>query len=191
MAGVATAAPLSAAGALSGALYWIPATISGLDRSQLEVGAELLLVQTQVASHIDAGAPGPGVPPVTLFGRAGTDTGVAPLLTLALAYLPDGSPRSFGLGIFAVAGFGVDYAGSTANPLLTAHPPTGVGFGPVFSDYEVLQIEPTETYKLTDRLSVSAGPILDLGKLRVDLFILAPPKNASGNSFSTYPPGAH
>ena len=38
MGGASTAAPLSA----GGALMWNPATLSGLERSELEVGAELV-----------------------------------------------------------------------------------------------------------------------------------------------------
>ncbi len=181
MAGASTAAPLSAAGAL----YWNPATISGLPRSELEAGAELLFVHTQVDSSYSSNALGPSIPPIGLAGQTKSDTGVTPLPTLALAYLPEDSAFSFGLGIFAVAGFGVDYAGSTTNPALTAHPPAGIGFGPIDSDFQVLQIHPAFAFKLTDRLSIGGGPTVDLARLRVDPFILAAPDNANGDAFFT------
>jgi long-chain fatty acid transport protein len=186
MGGASTAAPLSAAGAL----YWNPATISGLPRTELEAGAELLFVQTALESSANASALGPGIPPVNLAGRTNSDTGVAPLPAVGLAYVPDGSPLSFGLGLFAIAGFGVDYAGSSTNPATMPPPPAGIGFGPIFSDYEVFQIHPAVAYKLTDRLSIGGGPTLDLAKLRIDPFLLASPNNVI-LGFPIYPPGVH
>ncbi len=187
MAGASTAAPLSAAGAL----YWNPATISGLPRSELEAGAELLFLHTQADSSLNASSLGPGIPPINLAGQTNSNTGVTPLPTIALAYIPEGSPLSFGLGVFAVSGFGVDYAGSNSNPLLTPRPPIGVGFGPVYSDFQVLQIHPAVACKLTDHLSIGGGPTVDLGKLGVDPFILTTPDNANADAFFTYPPGSH
>src|ERR1700676_87394 len=64
MGGASTAAPLSA----SGALYWNPATLSGLDRSELEVAGEALFVDSRLSSDI------------TGLGRGSTnsDTGAFP-----------------------------------------------------------------------------------------------------------------
>jgi long-chain fatty acid transport protein len=185
--GVATASPLSAAGAM----FWNPATLPGLGCTQMEIGAELLFVDSTVSSSLPAGAFGPFGPPVPLAGRTRSDSSVFPLPTLALAYVPEGSDFSFGLGIFAVAGFGVDYAGSLTNPLLTAPAPNGLGFGPIYSDFQVLQIAPAVAYKLTDRLSVSAGPTIDLATLRADPGLFAPPDDANGDGFPTYPRASH
>jgi long-chain fatty acid transport protein len=161
-----------------------------LPNSQLETGAELLFVHTRVDSSLSPGSLGPGIPLVGLAGSTSSDTGAAPLPTVALAYLPEGSPLGFGLGIFALAGFGVNYAGST-NPILTAPPPAGAGFGPVYSNLQVLQIHPAVAYQLTDRLSVGAGPTVNLAMLALDPWVLAPPDNANGNGFPTYPHGTH
>jgi long-chain fatty acid transport protein len=185
--GAAVAAPLSA----SGAMFWNPATISGLGRSELEASAELLFPHTQVNSAVSAGALGPGVPPIGLAAQTDSDIGAFPLPTIGLAYLPEGSPLSFGLGVFAAAGFGVDYAGSTTNPALTAPPPTGIGFGPVFSELEVLQITPAVAYRLTDRLSVAAGPTLDLATLKLAPGLFAAPDDANRDGFATYPQATH
>jgi long-chain fatty acid transport protein len=185
MGGAATAAPLGA----TGALYWNAATITGLPRSELEVGAELLFVDTVVATRLGASTLGPGIPPVGLQGSTVSDTGGFALPTVGLAYLPEGSDVGFGLGIFPLAGFGVNYAGGGANPLLSAPPPTGVGFGPIYSEYQVLQIHPALAWRLNDRLSVSAGPSLDLAFLRVSPFLVAAPDDADGDGFATYPGG--
>jgi long-chain fatty acid transport protein len=93
--------------------------------------------------------------------------------------------------VFALAGFGVDYAGSTTNPLLTAPAPNGVGVGPVFSEFQVLQIHPAVAYQVTDRLAVAAGPTLDLAVLKVNPFLATAPDNANGDAFFTYPQGNH
>jgi long-chain fatty acid transport protein len=185
--GVAVATPLSPAGAM----YWNPATLSGFDRSEFEADAELLFPHSSAASQVSAGALGPGIPPVGLAGRTDSDIGVFPLPTIGLVYVPHNSDFTFGLGVFAAAGFGVDYAGSNINPLLTAPPPRGLGFGSVYSEFEDLQINPAVAYRLTERITVSAGPILNLARLEVKPGLFAPPDNASGNGFATYPDATH
>ena len=169
MGGASTAAPLSAAGAL----YWNPATLSGLDRSELEVGVELLAPQTSLFSSV------PGLSDTTQ-----NEDAIFPLPTIALSYRPEQSPMTYGLGVYAVAGFGVSYAGSLSNPVLA--PPAAGGFGPLFSQYQVLQIAPALVYDVTDRLSVSVSPLLDLGTVQLDPAIISDP-NANG----TYPSGTH
>jgi long-chain fatty acid transport protein len=187
MGGASTAAPLSA----SGAMFWNPATISGLGSSQLEASAELLFPTTQVSSGISAGALGPGIPPIGFAGHTDSDSGAFALPTIGLAYLPDGSPWSFGLGVFALAGFGVDYAGSTTNFPLTAPPPAGIGFGPVFSEFQVLQIHPAFAVQVTERLFVAAGPTLNLATLKVTPGLFAAPNDANRDGFFTYPQATH
>jgi len=187
MGGASTAAPLGPAGAL----FWNPATLSGLERSELEIGAELLFPDTSVRSSVAANALGLGLPPIGLTGSTVSDSGAYALPTLALAYRPEGSNLTCGLGIFAVAGFGTDYPGSTSNPLLTPRPPAGLGIGPVFSDYQVLQIQPALSYQVTERLSIGAGPTANLATLRVDPFLGAAPDDANGNGVFTYPQANH
>src|SRR5262249_4341526 len=185
--GVATAAPLGAAGAL----YWTPATMGGLPRSELEGGAELLFPRNTASSELAPGSLGPGVPPVRLSGRSTSDSTVFALPTLAVAYLPEDSPFVYGLGIFSLAGFGVDFPGSTSNPLFTAPPPAGLGFGPVHSEFQALQIVPALTYRATNRVSVAAGPTLTLAPLRVEPGLFAAPDDANGDGFATSPAATH
>lgn len=186
-AGVATAAPISSAGAL----FWNPATLTGLPRSELEAGAELLFPHTTASSSVPANAFGAGAPPVPLHGRSRSDADVYGLPSIGLAYVPDDSIFAYGLGVFALAGFGVDYPASRTNPLATAPPPAGVGFGSVYSDYQVLQIAPAMAVRVTDRLSVAAGPTLNLATLRVDPGLFAPVDDANGNGFASYPRASH
>lgn len=187
MGGASTAAPLSA----SGALLWNPATLSGLEGSQIDVGAELLFPHATMSSSVPAGAFGPGVPPVDLSGNTKGSDMVFALPTIAMSYRPEESPFTYGLGIFAVAGFGLNYAGSTTNPVLSPPPPVGLGFGPIFSQYQVLQIAPALVYDVNEQLSVSISPLLDLGVLQVDPSVISAPDDANGDTFATYPSGTH
>jgi len=187
MGGASTAAPVSAAGAL----FWNPATLSGLQQSELEVGAELLFPQTSLTSRVPANTFGPGLPPADLFGTTKNEDAVFALPTIAMAYRPEGSPVTLGLGVFAAAGFGLDYSGSTTNPVLTPPPPTGVGFGPLFAQYQVLQIAPALSYEVDENFSVSFSPILNIGSLQLDPALFATPDDANADGFATYPGGTH
>lgn len=183
MAGTATAAPTSAAGAL----YWNPATMMGLPQSEFEANVELLLPHVSNTSFIPANALGPGVPPIDLSGTRDSESNVFGLPSIGYVCLPPGSRFGFGLGIFTVAGFGVDYPGSTlAPPLVGPPPPNGFGFGPLFSQFQTLQISPSLAYQVTDRFSISAGPTIDIAMLQADPGVFATP-NANG----TYPTATH
>ncbi len=187
MAGASTATPLSS----SGALLWNPATLSGLSSSELEFGVELLVPQANIASSISADAFGAGAPSVNLSGSTDNQDAVFALPTVGLAYRPEDSPFTYGLGIFAVAGFGLDYPGSNTNPVLTAPAPNGLGFGPLYSQYQVLQVAPALVYDVNDQLAVSVSPILDIGSLQLDPALFAAPDDANGDTFATYPRGTH
>lgn len=182
MAGASTAAPLDA----SGAMYWNPATISGLPGSSIDFGVELLYPQTRLASFIPASAFGPGIPPVGFGGSDRGDNGVFAIPTMALVYRPDDSNVTYGLGVFTVGGFGVNYRADPTNPILSPQPPNGFGVGSLYSNLQVLELTPTVSLQLTDRLSIGGGPTLALAHLEVDPQLLAIP-NANGQ----YPIGSH
>src|SRR5438552_2363423 len=149
MGGASTAAPLDA----SGALYWNPATITGLQGSELGIGLEVLYPQARLSSSVSANAFGPGFPPVPLAGRDRSDNGVFLLPTVGLVYQSPESCLSLGLGLFSAGGFSVNYPASTLNPILTPQPPNGLGLGPITAELQVFQLAPTVAYRLTNRLS--------------------------------------
>ncbi|MEZ6058173.1 MAG: outer membrane protein transport protein [Planctomycetaceae bacterium] len=187
MGGASTAAPLSSAGAL----YWNPATLSGLNQSELEIGAELLFPHASLGSRVPANTFGPGVPPIDLSGTTKSEDSVYALPTMALSYQVEETPFTFGLGVFAAAGFGLNYPGSFTNPVLTPAPPVGLGFGPIMSQYQVLQIAPAFVVDASDNLSLSLSPILNLGSLQVDPAVFAAPDDANLDTFATYPSATH
>jgi long-chain fatty acid transport protein len=186
MGGAAVAAPIDA----TGSLFWNPATSSALPSSSLDFGMEILWPQTTVASSLPADAFGPGIPAVPLAGSNRADNGIFPLPSAGLVYKPEDSMMTYGLGVFAVAGFGVNYSASDpfpkTNPIFTPQFPNGFGFGNVFSELQVLQIVPTASIQVTDRLSIGGGPTVSLATLRLDpLFIATPDANGQ------IPGGAH
>lgn len=184
MGGTAVAAPIDAIGSM----YWNPATSSELDNS-LDFGLELLAPEASVFSSIPANSFGPGFPPVPLSGTSHSDCGVFPLPSAALIIRPEDSDVTYGLGIFPIAGFGVNYAPSATNPIFTPQLPNGFGLGGVFSELQVMQIAPAITFKLTDRLSIGAGPTVNLALARVDPMFFGSPDDANGDTFPSYPGG--
>jgi long-chain fatty acid transport protein len=187
MGGASTAAPISAAGAL----YWNPATMSALEHDQMELGAELILPQARMSSFVPANTFGPGVPPIDLQGQTEAEDSVFAIPTLALAFGAEDSSITYGLGVHALAGFGLNYPGSTTNPLLTPPAPVGLGFGPIQSEYQVVQIAPAIAWEVSEGWSVSFSPMLNIGKAQLDPLAVAAPDDANGDTFATYPNGTH
>jgi long-chain fatty acid transport protein len=185
MAGASTAMPLDA----SGALYWNPATMRGLPGSEVDFGLFTLFPASRLSSSAAPGAFGPGIPPLPLAGSTRNDAGVVPVPNAGFVWQPPESPWAFGLGISGLSGFTVDYAADPGNPLLSPPPPHGLGFGAIYSDYEVLQIVPSAAYQLGERVSVGVSPIFLLGSLAAAPFVFAPPDDANGDGFATYPSG--
>jgi long-chain fatty acid transport protein len=182
MGGAAVAAPIDA----DGALYWNPASITGLPGTEMEFGTELLYPSTRLSSTISQGALGRGVPPVTLSGSNRGDNGVFPLPEIGVVYTPDESCWTYGLGLFTVGGFSVNYPASAANPILTPQAPRGLGLGSLYADFQVIQIVPTAAYHLTDHLSLGFSPTVNLARLSASPGFLGSPDDANGDGFPTY-----
>jgi len=168
-----------------GALYWNPATITGLPSSEMAFGAEILYPRAHLSSSVPADALGPGVPPVGLYGSNASSNGVTALPTFGVVYQPEDSILSYGFGIFAAGGFSVDYPSSITNPILMPPPPKGLGLGAIYADLQVMQIVPTIAVRLTDNLSFGFAPSIDLAYLSADPgFLFSPGPDG-------YPPATH
>lgn len=173
MGGATTAAPVDTLGAFQ----WNPATITALPNST-DFGLEILFPHSELASSIGGGA---------ISGRTQSDTGVLPLPEFGVVYQPEGSSVSYGLGVLTVGGFGVNYPGSATNPVLTPPPPGGFGVGPIYTQYQLMQLVPTVAFHVNDNLSIGFSPILDLASLSIDPGLVASPDPGTG----TYPPMNH
>jgi long-chain fatty acid transport protein len=173
-----------------GALYWNPAGIGALPASEATFGLGLLLPTSRLASVVPAGSIIPGVfPPVTLSGNDAGEPGVCPIPSAAFVYRDDESPFTYGLGMYGIGGFSVNYPASETNPVLTPPPPNGIGLGHVFAQLEVLQVAPTIAVAVTQNISVGITPTINLARLSVTPLFFSPPDDANGDTFSTYPSG--
>ncbi len=186
MAGTTTAAPVDTLGAFQ----WNPATISALP-SSMDFGLELLMPHSQLASTVNADSLAPGFPAATVSGSTDSGSGVFPLPEFGVVLRPEDSDFTYGLGVLTVGGFGVNYPGSATNPMLTPPLPNGLGVGPIYTQYQLMQIIPTISYQATENLSIGFSPIINLAGLSADPGILAAPDNAGGGAFPTYPPMNH
>jgi long-chain fatty acid transport protein len=186
MGGASVGTPLDA----GGALYWNPATISGLPKSELEFGAELAYPQTKLSSSLPAGAFGLAGPPVPLAGSDRGDDGAFLLPSIGLVYHPEGSDITYGLGLYGAGGFAVNYPASFTNPILTPQPPRGLGLGNLAAEFDIVQLAPTLSYQLTDHLSLGFAPTVNLARLTADPAILVPP-NPIGGGLGVFPAATH
>jgi long-chain fatty acid transport protein len=155
MGGAAVAAPLDAAGAI----HWNPATLTGLDGNQVVIGAELLYPTTRLGS-----AAGP------VSGQTLSDSGTFILPTVAVAWRPEESIWSFGLGLLAIGGFGSNFPAEPANPIVSP----AFGGGALYSRLAALQFVPTAAIQLTDGLSFGFAPTISMAEASLDPNALDP-----------------
>ncbi|PHQ34128.1 OmpP1/FadL family transporter [Rhodopirellula bahusiensis] len=166
MGGASTAAPISALSAM----YWNPASISGMEHSELEVGVDLLFTDHNVTST--AGA---------TTGSTDADPGVFPVPNFAWTHRLEDPRYTFGLGVNSVAGFKTSLPADTTNPVLAPQP---TGLGQITSEASFLQIAPVLSMAVTERMSVAAGPLITTGQVGLEPFVFD-----SVNGDNTYSTG--
>jgi len=176
MGGTGTGNPLDA----SSAIQWNPAAITGLKNSEVEFGFELLNPDSSIRSSVSR--------PFKMAGSTSSDTGISTIPSIGLVHHLAGTPWTLALGAFGIAGFGVDYPSDPKNPILN---PAPMGFGSVFSDFQLLQLSPTVAYQIDEKWSVGLAPTIDQAHLAVDPFCGAPPDDANKDGFPTFPDAAH
>lgn len=137
MGGAGTAAPIEA----MGALHWNPASISGVSANEVSFGAELLLADITLTTTVA------GVTSAT-----SGEGGVAPIPTMGWVHHIEDTPLTIGLGLFGIGGFRNNMPANPNSPILAA--------GPLFADAEILQLAPTVSYALNERLSIGFAPTL-------------------------------
>jgi len=179
MGSAAVAAPIDGMGALA----WNPATLSGMEGSELSFSVEMLIADIETASSIT----GLGA------GVTKSDAGVVPLPNMAWVHRTHNNRLSIGLGIQAVAGFKTNFPADPTNPILApqrslATFPLG-GLGRVYSEASFIDISPTMAYALTDRLSIGFSPVVTMGMLELEPVVVAGVNDANADGVSTYPRG--
>jgi long-chain fatty acid transport protein len=180
MGGASTAAPVDAIGAL----YWNPAAIARLGRSEVAAGGAFLFPNISLDSTA-----------ATPFGRASgrtrSDNGVGIGSDLGVVWQPEDGRPTYGLGLVALGGGGVNFPGTLANPALSGVGPLDNVRGPIWSNIGLLQITPTAAYRVTDRLAVGFGPTVSVAFTGFDPAYFAPPDDANGDGIGTFPTGTH
>lgn len=149
MAGASTAAPIESIGAL----HWNPASISALPASEVSFGLELLLADIELTT--------PG-------GTVAGEAGVAPIPSVGWVHHLEDTNVTIGLGLYAIAGFRNNLPPSPA-----------LGGAAAFADAEFMQLAPTISFALSDRLSFGIAPTITTGKVTFNPLLNGNP--GSGN----------
>jgi long-chain fatty acid transport protein len=173
MGGATTAAPLDA----GSALQWNPAAISGLKQSEVLLGGAVLFPEIYLSSQVRNPINGN-----VQRGFTRSDSG-APLTSSAgFVYKLEDTPWTFGMGMGYAAAGGVNFPGDTTNPILA---PTGplrqFVLGPIAATMAIVQITPTASYQVTERLAVGAGPVVDIAMVSMNPAYFGPPDNTLGD----------
>src|SRR5262245_25336340 len=158
LAGAGTAMPLDA----TGALFWNPASITDLKSSEVDINADLILIDAELSSALEPNALAPGIPPRALTGASKTNLTRTAAGSLAWVQRPVARKWSYGLIVANIGGFGFDYGNNGGNPITTPQPPNGVGVGEIHTKYQLVQVAPTFAYQFNDRFSIGIAPNLDL-----------------------------
>jgi long-chain fatty acid transport protein len=153
----------------TGSIAWNPACTAGFMGRRFELHGTIFIPWRSLSSTIDANAFGPGMPGATLQGTTVSKTDAAFMPGIAFIYHPSGSATAYHFGMLAVSGFGVDYPANTdfSNPILTAQPPNGFGFGRVRSDYMLVTLPLGMARQISERLSIGFSAVPALSMLQV------------------------
>ena len=152
--GTATAMPIDA----SGAIMWNPGSISALKQNEMTFGLELIQAHSRVESSI---------PALGLSGSTKGEVGVVPAPSMAFVWSTSRrSPFTYGLGMSAVGGSASLYPHDKKNPVLGGFSPLGEHGRS--ANVIILQVTPTVSAQLTERLSVGVAPIVDLASLNIN-----------------------
>ncbi|MCL2709800.1 MAG: outer membrane protein transport protein [Planctomycetaceae bacterium] len=174
--GTATAMPLDA----SGAIMWNPASISALQKNEMTFGMELIVANSRVESEVG-----------TFSGSTRGEMGVVPAPNMAFVWRTcPHSPITYGLGMSAIGGAASLYPHKPLfEPGTSSLEPGG---NPVLNDHGrsaniiILQVTPTVSAQLTDRLSVGVAPIVDLASLNINPMSLGRAIAPTDQSLMTY-----
>ena len=155
MGGAATGHSLD----INGALQWNSAAISKFDKTIITLDVGLMFSSPTLYSTV----PTPNGP---MSGSTESELGPSPLPSLAIVFGKEDSKHTFGVSIFGVSGFGVDFPQSSTNPI--NFPQNQGGFGHVKSSYMLMQVGLTYAYEISDKLSVGVEPIFNYEILQIE-----------------------
>lgn len=166
MGGASVAAPIDAIGAI----YWNPASISGMERSETAFSLDFLIPNQTVSSSIGG-----------FSGSTEADPGSFPIPNVGWVHHTKNEAITVGVGINAIAGFGTNLPADPTNPILS---PAPNGLGQVNSSAMFLQIAPVVSVAVQDNLSFAVGPTITTGHVALEPFVFD-----SANANGTYSTG--
>ncbi len=126
-----------------GALLLNPALLAELDGSRFSFSAEYNTQKNAVESSA-----GP------FSGRTEDDSDPALIPAFGWTRHKAGTRLGYGVGFLGLAGFGADYRQDSTNPLLAPQP---IGFGRVYSNYQLMKVPAVVAWKVSDAFSVGVS----------------------------------
>jgi len=126
-----------------GALLLNPALLAELDGSRFSFSAEYNTQKNAVESHA-----GP------FSGRTEDDSDPALIPAFGWTRHKAGTRLGYGVGFLGLAGFGADYRQDSTNPILAPQP---IGFGRVYSNYQLMKVPAVVAWKVNDSFSVGVS----------------------------------
>ncbi|MCK5781613.1 MAG: outer membrane protein transport protein [Flavobacteriales bacterium] len=192
---------------ISGALQWNPASISGYSGTKIGLDVGAMFSSPTLSSSMPMMGPdgqpimGPDGQPIMLSGSVDSDKGVSPLPSLAIVWGNEDSKHTFGVSVFGVSGFGVDFAEDSNNPGYMdgsmnpnydpnkpfspiSGPQSAGGFGHIESNYMLLQVGFTWAYQITENFSIGIEPTINYQALDISPNPLVAPSMTAGYSKS-------
>jgi long-chain fatty acid transport protein len=167
MGGASIAQPLD----INGALQWNPAAISAFDKKILSVNAGLFFSSPVLSSTVPtSGGPFSGV--------TKDDRGASVMPALAMVWGKKNSKHTFGVSAFGISGFGVTFPENNANAINM--PQSDGGFGRIQSDYQLLQVGLTYSYKISEQFSIGLAPTFNYSSLKLAPNPLSSPSPSLG-----------
>ncbi len=176
MGSAATACPLDSAGAIN----WNPASISGLEKNEMSFGLGIIMPNSTVSSSV-YGPTGGLISEGSTIGKAGSLP--APNMSLVWRRCPN-SRITYGLGMSAVGGAATLYPADAPDTPLSERNAILQGISKS-STVVVLQVTPTVSYQVTDRLSVGFAPIVDLAAVSINPMQLGQAANDEIHNYGT------
>ncbi len=161
----------------TGSIAWNPGCSIRFKGRRFEFHGTGFAAWRDLSSSVNVNAFGPGFPGATLQGTTASHRDASFMPGMAFIYNPQGSRNAYHFAMIAVSGFGVDYDQNTnfSNPILTAQPPKGFGFGRIRSNYALLEVPIGISRSLTERLSAGFSIAPSLSMLQVIPAPFAPP----------------
>jgi len=156
---------------INGALQWNSAAISQFDKTVITVDVGLMFSSPTLYST----APTQNGP---MSGSTDSELGPSPLPSLAVVFGKEDSKHTFGVSLFGVSGFGVDFPESSTNPI--NFPQNQNGFGHIKSSYMLMQIGVTYSYAITEKLSIGIEPVFNYESLKIEPNPLTQPSLQKG-----------